>query len=123
MKRREFLSCAAAVSAAAYAGQVAAGATAGEQAKSGRYDFVLKNGRILDGAGNPWFKADIALKNGRINTPERCKNAQNGIALLHSAGLPKYAWNIFPRASRFALKAEFRQAHGKRTVLRDIIQR
>lgn len=60
MKRREFLSCAAAVSAAAYASE------AGGQAISDTHDLVLRNGRILDGTGNPWFVADIALKNGRI---------------------------------------------------------
>jgi N-acyl-D-aspartate/D-glutamate deacylase len=30
------------------------------------FDLVLKNGRVLDGAGNPWFNADVAIKNGRI---------------------------------------------------------
>jgi N-acyl-D-amino-acid deacylase len=30
------------------------------------YDTVLVNGRILDGCGNPWFYADIAIKDGRI---------------------------------------------------------
>jgi len=29
-------------------------------------DIVLKNGTVIDGCGNPWFKADMALKNGRI---------------------------------------------------------
>jgi N-acyl-D-amino-acid deacylase len=29
-------------------------------------DIILKNGRILDGAGNPWYKADIAIKDGKI---------------------------------------------------------
>ncbi len=67
MKRREFLYRAAAVSAAALAGGTAARTTAGERATSNTYDLVLKNGRILDGSGNPWFKADIALKNGRIS--------------------------------------------------------
>ena len=62
MKRREFLSRAAATSAAAaYACQ------AGEQATSSTHDLVLKNGRILDGAGNPWFRADIGVKDGLIN--------------------------------------------------------
>ena len=67
MKRREFLYCALAVPAVAYAGVAAAKTTADEQTTSGMFDLVLKNGRILDGAGNPWFKADIALKNGRIS--------------------------------------------------------
>jgi N-acyl-D-amino-acid deacylase len=30
------------------------------------YDLVITNGRIVDGAGNPWFRADIAIKDGRI---------------------------------------------------------
>lgn len=30
------------------------------------YDVVIKNARVVDGTGNPWFKADIAIKNGRI---------------------------------------------------------
>jgi N-acyl-D-amino-acid deacylase len=27
---------------------------------------VIKNGRIIDGAGNPWFKADVAIEDGRV---------------------------------------------------------
>jgi N-acyl-D-amino-acid deacylase len=30
------------------------------------YDTLIKNGRIIDGAGNPWFKADIALEKEHI---------------------------------------------------------
>ena len=30
------------------------------------FDFVLKNGRILDGCGNPWFHGDLAIQAGRI---------------------------------------------------------
>lgn len=31
------------------------------------YDLLIRNARVIDGAGNPWFRADIAVKNGRIN--------------------------------------------------------
>ena len=31
------------------------------------YDIIIKNGRIIDGSGNPWFKADIAIKDGVID--------------------------------------------------------
>ena len=30
------------------------------------YDLVIKNGRIIDGSGNPWFKGSVAIKDGRI---------------------------------------------------------
>lgn len=30
------------------------------------YDLVIKNGHIIVGTGNPWYKADIGIKDGRI---------------------------------------------------------
>lgn len=30
------------------------------------YDIVVRGGRILDGAGNPWVRGDVAIKDGRI---------------------------------------------------------
>lgn len=30
------------------------------------YDILLRGGRVLDGAGNPWFRADLALEGDRI---------------------------------------------------------
>ena len=33
---------------------------------SSLYDVVITNGKIVDGSGNPWFYADIAIKNGKI---------------------------------------------------------
>ncbi|WP_435357168.1 N-acyl-D-amino-acid deacylase family protein [Emticicia sp. SJ17W-69] len=31
-----------------------------------KYDLVIKNGRVIDGSGNPWFAADVAIKSGKI---------------------------------------------------------
>jgi N-acyl-D-amino-acid deacylase len=31
-----------------------------------KYDTIIKNGRIIDGSGNPWFSADVGIKNGQI---------------------------------------------------------
>lgn len=30
------------------------------------YDLVIRGGRVLDGAGNPWVRADVAVKDGRV---------------------------------------------------------
>ena len=30
------------------------------------YDVVIRNGRVLDGAGNPWILADVGIRNGRF---------------------------------------------------------
>ncbi|MGE0042345.1 MAG: amidohydrolase family protein [Vicinamibacterales bacterium] len=30
------------------------------------YDLLIRNGRVLDGTGNPWFPADVAIRDGRI---------------------------------------------------------
>jgi len=30
------------------------------------FDKVLKGAKIVDGTGNPWFKKDLGIKNGRI---------------------------------------------------------
>lgn len=35
------------------------------------YDIVISNGKILDGTGNPWFKAYIGVKDGRISKISR----------------------------------------------------
>src|ERR1700722_3644725 len=30
------------------------------------YDVVIRNGHLLDGSGNPWINADVAIKDGRF---------------------------------------------------------
>jgi len=35
-------------------------------AQSPEYDLVIRNGRVLDGMGNPWIRADVAVRAGRI---------------------------------------------------------
>ena len=35
-------------------------------ATSDGYDVVIRNGRVLDGAGNPWILADVGIRHGRF---------------------------------------------------------
>ena len=35
-------------------------------AQAPSYDLIIRNGRVLDGGGNPWIRADVAIKDGRI---------------------------------------------------------
>jgi N-acyl-D-amino-acid deacylase len=37
-----------------------------QAATTARYDLIIRNGRVLDGTGNPWFPADIGVRDGRI---------------------------------------------------------
>src|ERR1044071_10147879 len=36
------------------------------QAPDALYDVVIRNGRVLDGEGNPWIAADVAIKDGKF---------------------------------------------------------
>jgi len=38
----------------------------GASASDTLYDVVIRNGRVLDGEGNPWILADVAIKDGRF---------------------------------------------------------
>lgn len=35
-------------------------------AYSQSYDLVIRNGRVVDGSGNPWYRADVGIQNGKI---------------------------------------------------------
>ena len=35
-------------------------------ANSGNFDYIIKNGKVVDGTGNPWFSADIGIIDNKI---------------------------------------------------------
>src|SRR5580765_5077131 len=68
----------AAVLAAAIQTSVAA------QTPAPTYDVVIRNGRVLDGAGNPWILADVGIKDGRFAKIGRI--AERGKTEIDAAG-------------------------------------
>lgn len=41
-------------------------------------DVLLKNGRIVDGTGNPWYRADLAVRDGKIAAIGTLPDAEAG---------------------------------------------
>jgi N-acyl-D-amino-acid deacylase len=54
------------------------GATApmARQPVAGTYDILISNGRVLDGTGNPWMRADIGIRGDRIVAMGRLDGAR-----------------------------------------------
>ena len=75
------------------------------------FDFAIKNARIIDGTGNPWFKGDIGIKNGRIakigviseNDAKEIVDAKNQIVAPGFIDVHAHVENIFnnPSAENF----------------------
>jgi N-acyl-D-amino-acid deacylase len=53
------------------------------------YDLVIRNGRIVDGGGNPWYVADVGVRDGRIAEIGRLCGAEGCPAgrVIDAAGL------------------------------------
>ena len=50
------------------------------------YDLLIRNGKIIDGTGNSWFYADIAVKDGKIIRIGKLNNA-NAVKTVDAKGL------------------------------------
>ncbi len=50
------------------------------------YDLIIRNARVLDGAGNPWMRADVAVSGGKIAFIGRLDQA-SATATVDAAGL------------------------------------
>src|SRR4051812_28931628 len=35
-------------------------------AQQSQYDLLIRNGRIIDGTGSPWYAGDVAIREGHI---------------------------------------------------------
>lgn len=53
-----------------------------------QYDIIIRRGMIFDGSGNPWFRADIGVKNGHIEHIGRLKEVSASVTQeIDSKGL------------------------------------
>lgn len=42
------------------------------------FDILIKNGRVVDGSGNPWYSGDVGISDGRIAAVDRLDGAAAG---------------------------------------------
>ncbi|HET7062889.1 MAG TPA: D-aminoacylase, partial [Rudaea sp.] len=45
------------------------------------YDFIIRNGHVVDGTGSPWYAADVAVKDGHIAAIGRLADAKAARAI------------------------------------------
>lgn len=41
------------------------------------YDLIILNGKVVDGSGNPWYYADVAIQNGKVVRVGNLKDANS----------------------------------------------
>jgi N-acyl-D-amino-acid deacylase len=49
------------------------------------FDLILRNGRVVDGTGNPWYLGDVAVKDGRIAAVGRLE--PDAVKVIDAEGL------------------------------------
>jgi len=52
-----------------------------------KFDLIIQNGRIIDGTGNPYYRADIAVKNGKIVKIKKALNSSEAHRVISARGL------------------------------------
>jgi N-acyl-D-amino-acid deacylase len=50
------------------------------------YDLIILNGKVVDGSGNPWYYADVAIQNGKVVRVGNLKDA-NSKKVIDATGL------------------------------------
>lgn len=80
------------IASAAYSASAETAAAKPEHAVTPeQYDVIIKGGHVLDGSGNPWFDADVAIKGNRIAAigrfePATAKRTIDATGLVVSPG-------------------------------------
>lgn len=66
---------------------IALAASAALHAQDPAYDVIIRNGRIIDGTGNPWYSGDVAIQNGRIAAIGRLGGAAKASRIIDASGM------------------------------------
>ena len=84
---------------------------AAQPAQSPHFAVVIRNGRVLDGSGNPWIRADIGIRAGRIVTVGRltAATADTVIDAGNRLVTPGFI-DVHSHAGESLTRAELRQA-------------
>src|SRR5260370_25796842 len=91
VERQAQASCSAALTRAAYDTPLSSASQSRVDEDSSDYDFIIKNGRIIDGAGNPWVSGDLAIRGGRIAKIGKLDRARAERRLMHMASSSRRA--------------------------------
>jgi N-acyl-D-amino-acid deacylase len=87
---------------------VTAGATLAQQSS---FDVLIRNGRVMDGSGNPWIRADVGISGGRIAGIGKFGNAQAGKVIDAADRLVTPGFiDVHSHASEGLTRPELRQA-------------
>ena len=62
-------------------------ATASAAAQEPPFDLVIRDGRIVDGTGNPWFRGDLAIRGDRIAAVGRIARDAPARRTIDASGL------------------------------------
>jgi PBP4 family serine-type D-alanyl-D-alanine carboxypeptidase len=73
------------IAAAAYDAQLPA--ESATEAGAENYDVILRNGRIIDGSGNPWVSGDIAIRGDRIAAIGHLNSSATAKRVIDATGL------------------------------------
>jgi len=52
-----------------------------------QFDLLIKNGRLIDGTGNPYYRADVGISGGRIDCIRKSIDAQGAQRVIDAHGL------------------------------------
>jgi N-acyl-D-amino-acid deacylase len=85
--------------------------TEGGQAQPSQFDVVIRNGRVMDGSGNPWLETDIGITGGRIAAIGRLPDAKAKMVIDAGDRLVTPGFiDVHSHASEGLSRPELRQA-------------